>query len=343
MKITIKPVNLDYKAELLKIVAKEDIRLIGIDYYRNHMPTGINQHTTIVEGKIEKEGEVVVDFKVFKKLPLKQELTLELVGTELHITSPTFNYKLPIQDFEIPIWEVKSQESILTIDAKELNKMIKEVIYAWNKEEASYPGVLFEFDEVFSVVATDGKQLAVRRSNLKPKYKFNANVCPITLKMLKNFKGKVDIFVDENMEFYFIAFVNGNVKVIGVLEGKDFPRYKAVIPDEYVISFKVKRKELLEAIEKINEFPHTRYGDIVFWEIREEELELKNNNVSITLKKSKTPTMNIAFNSKFLEKMLSSIDTEEIEISLSERDLVSVLKISFDNFLYLLMPVRIND
>lgn len=338
MKITIKPVNLDYKAELLKIVAKEDIRLIGMDYYRNHMPTGINQHTTIVEGKIEEEGETVVDFKVFKKLPLKQELTLELVGTELHITSPTFNYKLPIQDFEIPIWEVKSQESILTIDAKELNKMIKEVIYAWNKEEASYPGVLFEFDEVFSVVATDGAQLAARRSNLKPKYKFNANVCPITLKMLKNFKGKVDIFVDDN----FIAFVNGNVKVIGVLEFTDFPIYKAVIPDEYVISFKVKRKELLEAMEKINVFPHTRYVDIVFWEIREEELELKNNNVSITLKKSKTPTMNTAFNSKFLEKMLSSIDTEEIEISLSEWAL-SVLKISFDNFLYLLMPVRIND
>lgn len=339
MKITIKPVNLDYKAELLKIVAKEDIRLIGMDYYRNHMPTSINQHITIVEGKIEKEGEVVVDFKVFKKLPLKQELTLELVGTELHITSPTFNYKLPIQDFEIPIWEVKSQESILTIDAKELNKMIKEVIYAWNKEETSYPGVLFEFDEVFSVVATDGAQLAVRRSNLKPKYKFNANVCPITLKMLKNFKGKVDIFVDDN----FIAFVNGNVEVIGVLEFTDFPIYKAVIPDEYVISFKVKRKELLEAIEKINEFPHTRYADIVFWEIREEELELKNNNVSITLKKSKTPTMNTAFDSKFLEKMLSSIDTEEIEISLSEWDDLGVLKISFDNFLYLLMPVRIND
>jgi DNA polymerase-3 subunit beta len=341
MKITIKPVNLDYKAEMLKIVAKEDIRLIGMDYYRYHMPTSINQHTTIVEGKIEKEGEAVVDFEVFKKLPLKQELTLELVGTELHITSPTFNFKLPIryQDFEIPIWEVKSQESILTIDAKELNKMIKEVIYAWNKKEASYPGVLFEFDEVFSVAATDGKQLAVRRSNLKPKYKFKANVCPITLKMLKNFKGKVDIFVDDN----FIAFVNGNVKVIGVLEFTDFPIYKAVIPDEYVISFKVKRKELLEAIEKINEFPHTRYEDIVFWEIREEELELKNNNVSITLKKSKTPTTNTVFNSKFLEKMLSSIDTEEIEISLSEWDFGCVLKISFDNFLYLLMPVRIND
>ena len=43
MKITIKPVNLDYKAELLKIVAKEDIRLIGMDYYSK---TGINQHTT---------------------------------------------------------------------------------------------------------------------------------------------------------------------------------------------------------------------------------------------------------------------------------------------------------
>jgi DNA polymerase-3 subunit beta len=323
-----------------------------------------NEFKAFINCEVFSEGSVIIPSKELFKIVSKidyPEIQLELEENKLIINSLGFKAELTtISEGEYPELEFGDFEDSIVLNSEDFENAINYVVYASSYPEDSNPvfaGILFEIeDNKINFVATDGSQLAFYSLNYKgnktkgDSYKLIVPVKSLNA-VIKELNQEVSIGFNQNSISFSYDTEYGKIVINSKLIEGNFPEYKEVIPSKFKTSFNISRKPFLNAIKRVSLLSKSKeLSGVVIFDISKNKLviesiesEIGKAKEELVISNFKGEPLNIAFNSKFLEDMLNKIKEDELKLSFIDSD--SPLKCEVENkeeFLYLLMPVRIS-
>jgi DNA polymerase-3 subunit beta len=323
-----------------------------------------NEFKAFINCEVFSEGSVIIPSKELFKIVSKidyPEIQLELEENKLIINSLGFKAELTtISEGEYPELEFGDFEDSIVLANEDFENAINYVVYASSYPEDSNPvfaGILFEMeDNKINFVATDGSQLAFYSLNYKGSKTKGANyklIVPVKSlnAVIKELNQEVSIGFNQNSISFSYDTEYGKIVINSKLIEGNFPEYKEVIPSKFKTSFNVSKKPFLNAIKRVSLLSKSKeLSGVVIFDISKNKLviesiesEIGKAKEELVISNFKGEPLNIAFNSKFLEDMLNKIKEDELKLSFIDSD--SPLKCEVENkeeFLYLLMPVRIS-
>ena len=323
-----------------------------------------NEFKAFINCEVFSEGSVIIPSKELFKIVSKidyPEIQLELEENKLIINSLGFKAELTtISEGEYPELEFGDFEDTIVLNSEDFENAINYVVYANSYPEDSNPvfaGILFEIeDNKMNFVATDGSQLAFYSLNYKSSKTKGANyklIVPVKSlnAVIKELNQEVSIGFNQNSISFSYDTEYGKIVINSKLIEGNFPEYKEVIPSKFKTSFNVSKKPFLNAIKRVSLLSKSKeLSGVVIFDISKNKLviesiesEIGKAKEELVISNFKGEPLNIAFNSKFLEDMLNKIKEDELKLSFIDND--SPLKCEVENkeeFLYLLMPVRIS-
>jgi DNA polymerase-3 subunit beta len=323
-----------------------------------------NEFKAFINCEVFSEGSVIIPskelFKIISKIDYP-EIQLELEENKLIINSLGFKAELTtISEGEYPEIDFGDFEDSIVLNSEDFENAINHVVYASSYPEDSNPvfaGVLFEIeDNKINFVATDGSQLAFYSLNYKSSKTKEVNyklIVPVKSlnAVIKELDQEVSIGFNQNSISFSYDTEYGKIVINSKLIEGNFPEYKEVIPSKFKTSFNISRKPFLNAIKRVSLLSKSKeLSGVVIFDISKNKLviesiesEIGKAKEELIISNFKGEPLNIAFNSKFLEDMLNKVKEDELKLSFIDSD--SPLKCELENkeeFLYLLMPVRIS-
>lgn len=253
---------------------------------------------------------------------------------------------------ELP--SVDRQKSV-KIPQKTMKEMIEQTIFAVSDNEARpvYTGALFEIGEgKLTIVSVDGYRLAMRKENIESdgdkSFSFIAPGAALQdlEKMCDDSDDPVAIILGaKNISFS----VGGYVLITRRLEG-EFLDYKKAIPTEYTYHIKVKRSDILSAVDRVSLIIDDRIKNplrCVFGDGRVNMycVTALGKGEDICEYKGDGGNLEIGFNNRYLLDALKAAPAEELALGLSSGSspCVIVPTDGSDKFLYMILPVRLRS
>ena len=318
--------------------------------------------TTSLSAKIEKDGEISVPSKILvdlvNNLP-KETLNLEAQKEKLEITTNSFSTKvLGMDSSDFPkVPKSVDKNKALILEGKDFSEALKKVLFSASSDETRpiLTGILFDIsDGKLTLVSTDGFRLSrviLKSKILNPKSSF---ILPknILNEIVKLDNEQISIEIQEK-EKQVVFEVEDTIISSRLIEG-DFPDYEKIIPKTSTISIEVDKEDLLRAVKLAAPFARDN-SNIVKLGIGKGELVVSAESSSggsqetrldlridtTSPEASKGEDFEVAFNYKFLEDFLGSVEGEEVRIELTSTDKAGVfLDPKDENYLHLIMPVR---
>ena len=259
---------------------------------------------------------------------------------------------------EFPESPVIDGGNAFTVNSYILADAISKTIFATGNDELRpvMAGVYLEMsDDKTSFVATDAHKLVrYTRTDIKSEGLSSIILPTKPLHQIKNILGsqEVDVKIEYNAKNAFFAF--GNVTLIcKLIEGK-YPNYTAVIPLDNPNKLQIERAPLLNAIKRVSIYANQSTHQIRF-KITGKELVLSAEDIDYSNEARERLNCNfegddleIGFNSKFMQEMLSNITSKEIIIEMSQPNRAGlILPVENENenedILMLVMPVMLNN
>lgn len=302
------------------------------------------------------EGETVVPGKIFteymKKLEEETDIEFTLENDKLKITySSSQGFIQTLNASEFPIINKDIKEKSFNIKQKDFKELIAKSAFACSTEEARpvLRGCLLEIeDKKISSIALDGVRLAICRKDVVCDSENIRIIVPQrTLNEITHILDKdedvLTVIIQKNS---MLVEVDNTIIVSRLLEG-EFINYKLFIKDEYKSLVRVNKTQLINEIERATVVV-TDVKKIVRFDIKENYLTVSANsevgnmsgNITINLEGN---DLGIAFNSKFIMDALKAIDDENVYLYFNSRIDPCIIKpYSGDDYLYLILPLRIN-
>ena len=289
--------------------------------------------TTRAMADVKAEAALTVPAKrlleLVRKLP-KEELRLEAKDLTLNVGSKTGRFKfLCIRPEEFPARVNVAPDSTLTIDARQLERMIKRTIYAVSTDETrpALNGALLQIAEgEIRLVATDGHRLA--RATLKHpgavKGALKGDVI-IPLKALTHLhrlvaetEDPVHVELSRNHARFTVGKTSLTTKLI---EGP-FPNYEQVLPKNNNKHLNVKCQELAAALDRVSVFSDNLTRQVKF--------AIARNKLTLIVQtpdqgeatedldvRYDAEDLEIGYNAGYLLDILRTIDSDEVTIQLN--------------------------
>ncbi len=301
--------------------------------------------------------KLLESLKTFPDIPLVFSIDTKTYGIE--ISAGEGKYKLSGQNGEefpqIPILE---DATVVEINSDVIATAIAKTLFASGNDELR-PVMLGVFCELtpddITFVATDAHKLArYRRTDVKAENSASFILPKKPLNQLKNTLSNKDIPVkiEYNQRNAFFSFENIEL-VCRLIDGK-YPNYEAVIPKENPNKLIIDRISFLNAIRRVAIFANQSTHQVRL-KISGQELYISAEDIDYSNEARERlacsydgEAMEIGFNSKFLQEMLSNIDSEMITIEMSQPNRAGIL-VPVDNenkseeILMLVMPVMLNQ
>jgi DNA polymerase III subunit beta len=316
--------------------------------------TDLESYTvTSCTANVEMTGDCVVSLKVLMDVlrdSRDEKVDVEVVGNEMVIRGQKSTIKLftmPVEDFpnvpvvDIPVLEEMEREIVIP--------SIQKVARAASKDEKrpTLLGILLEIEEDgIKMVSTDSYRLAIR--TLKEGFVVKETgqyIVPSSA--LANFariagrKGKINMYRDENRGQVRFDVGESNY-IIRLIEGK-FPKYGQFIPEKLEKSVEVDKEEMLGALKRASLISSTIKMNISSEgiNITSESREIGEGRESVAVDYV-GEEMEIAFNGRFLEDGVQSIDGEKVEMGITEPLKPGIIKEKgMEGFMYIIMPIRL--
>lgn len=310
----------------LPILSNVLIEVIGNDLRLTATDLDIGICATIPVSVMQ-EGSITVParkfFDIVKALPDGSEVSISIKKNNfVTIKSGKAQFKiigLPKEEFpQLPVF--KDRDSI-SIEQKSLREMLNLTDFAMSKDDTRYVlnGILLIVKgDTVSVVATDGRRLAVINKKLDQKTQVDREVI-IPLKTVQEIKkmlgedGEVQIKFSDNQ----VQFLLPSSFVLSRLIEGEYPNYQKVIPTKSSKEIKVSREDFLSATRRASIFT-----------------DQDSMAIRLSIKKKK---MMISKNTPYLGEAKEELDIDytgpdELEIGFNPRYLIDVLKsLSDDN------------
>ena len=302
-------------------------------------------------GKITAPARKLSD--LCRLMPDLAEIHFFLDGDNLKIETESGKYNLstlPSEDF--PVFETEDTQSQINISSQNLKNLITKTSFAMgNQDWRHYLNGLYMMidDKVITTVATDAHRLAMATSSLNEAS--SESTSGIVPRKSINEIGKLVGDESENVviqlgQTSIAANVSGTTFVSKLIEGK-FPDYEQVIPSGESSLLVVDRKNFSESLSRVSVLSSEKYKgvriitkkDSLNISANNPEKEQGEENLSC---KYQGEEIDIAFNVNYLQEILSTIDSEKIEINFfgSEKSCL-ITDPNSENLKYVVMPLLI--
>lgn len=314
--------------------------------------------------KAEEEGHIAIPAKIlldalktFPETPTAFTINTSTFGIE--ISAGEGKYKLSGHDAEeYPNLAALADPELVKMDAGLLAEAIQKTLFATGNDELRpvMSGVFCQFsDEDLTFVATDAHKLVrYRRSDSKADGSASFILAKKPLNQLKGLLARSEEEVSLEFDEKNARFAFGNVQMIcRLIEGR-YPDYESVIPKENPNVLTVDRMSFLNAIRRVSIFANQSTHQVRL-RISGKELVLSAEDIDFSNEARERLTcdyegtdMEIGFSSRFLQDMLSNLQTEQIRIEMSEPNRAGIIR-PVDNpneeedILMLVMPVMLNQ
>ena len=275
-------------------------------------------------GKITAPARKLSD--LCRLMPDLAEIHFFLDGDNLKIETESGKYNLstlPSEDF--PVFETEDTQSQINISSQNLKNLITKTSFAMgNQDWRHYLNGLYMMidDKVITTVATDAHRLAMATSSLNEAS--SESTSGIVPRKSINEIGKLVGDESENIviqlgQTSIAANVSGTTFVSKLIEGK-FPDYEQVIPSGESSLLVVDRKNFSESLSRVSVLSSEKYKgvriitkkDSLNISANNPEKEQGEENLSCEYQGEE---IDIAFNVNYLQEILSTIDSEKIEIN----------------------------
>ena len=302
-------------------------------------------------GKITAPARKLSD--LCRLMPDLAEIHFYLDGDNLKIETESGKYNLstlPSEDF--PVFEIEDTQSQINISSQNLKNLITKTSFAMgNQDWRHYLNGLYMMidDKVITTVATDAHRLAMATSSLNEAS--SESTSGIVPRKSINEIGKLVGDESENVviqlgQTSIAANLSGTTFVSKLIEGK-FPDYEQVIPSGESSLLVVDRKNFSESLSRVSVLSSEKYKgvriitkkDSLNISANNPEKEQGEENLSCEYQGEE---IDIAFNVNYLQEILSTIDSEKIEINFfgSEKSCL-ITDPNSENLKYVVMPLLI--
>ncbi len=319
----------------------------------NDMDMGIE---TMIEGKIEEEGIIALEARIFleiiRKLP-ESDVVIETDSsfkTKITCEKAKFNIVGKSGD-DFSYLPVVEKEDSIVLSQFTLKEVVRQTIFSISDNENNklMTGELFEIkgDEL-QVVSSDGHRISIRRVQLREYYAQRKVIVPgKTLnEVSKILSGDADsdiilYFTSKHIVFEF----DKTIVVSRLIEGEYF-RIAQMLSSDYETKVRINKKEMLNCIDRATLL--SREGDKkpIIINITDGNMELKINSVFGSMNEDidivkQGKDLVIGFNPKFLIDALRVIDDEEVDLYMVNPKAPCFIKNEEENYIYLILPVSL--
>ncbi|UII27224.1 DNA polymerase III subunit beta [Fulvivirga maritima] len=318
---------------------------------------------TEIEVESKESGNIAVPAKILletlKNLP-EQPVTFSIDEDtySVEISSDNGRYKLAGENAtDFPKVPTVSDDFSVDMSTEVLSSAINNTIFATSNDELrpAMTGVYMNLtDTNTTFVSTDGHRLIrYRRVDVASD---NGNAIIIPRKALNLLKSTLpsentNVSVEFNVSNAFFRF--NNIRMICRLIDERFPDYENVIPVDNNNTMFIDRSELLSSLKRIaiyaNKTTHQVRLKITGSELQisAEDLDFANEANERLSCEHDGEDIEIGFNAKFLIEMLNNVDSDKVELRLSEPNKAGLLiptdKSDNEDILMLVMPVMLNN
>lgn len=317
---------------------------------------------TKYKAKIIKEGRIVVDakkvYEIIKEMPegeirmVKKDSGWAEISCEGKIV---FNLAGQAEE-EFPPIEIDSKIKFLEINAKSINELIRNTVYASSNDETreTLQGVLLEKKKKgLRMVATDGHRLAladrtfsdneelIMKGSVVIPQKGAREIKRLIEEMEK--EEKIKIGLGEKS----VVVVGGEeTMVVRLIEG-EFPNYKKVIPNDNKNRMVVKTKELIESLRRVSLVTEEDTRAVRFV-VKSGELTILSKKIGLGDAREerkvdyKGEDMEIGLNGRYLLDILNVMGGDEVVLEMMDEKTPILIKgEGKDHTIAVIMPMML--
>ncbi|MEN9521952.1 MAG: hypothetical protein RL065_329 [Bacteroidota bacterium] len=310
------------------------------------------------KGKIALPNKLLLDIlKTFSEQPLT--FSFEEKSHAVEISSDYGKYKLTGFDGEeYPSMPETKDMTTLSVSTSGLARAISKTIFATGADELRpvMSGVFCQLSkDNITFVATDAHKLVRYIRKDFSSSKEAAFILPRKpLNLLKTTLNEAGEMVDFSFNDKNASFDLGHTTLIcRMIEGK-YPNYQAVIPTDNPNRLTIEKGSLHSSVRRVSIFSNKSTHQVRFkiagseLQISAEDIDYNNEAIERLGCTYSGEDLEIGFNARFLNEMLSNIDAQEINIEMSAPNRAGIITptISDDNqedLLMLVMPVMLNN
>ncbi|MFO1503285.1 MAG: DNA polymerase III subunit beta [Steroidobacteraceae bacterium] len=310
------------------------------------------------EVSVGQAGEITVPgrklLEIAKALPDKSSVTVSLDGERLKVVAGRSRFTLStLSAAEFPVVESVSAQQTLTLPQAELGRLIAKTHFSMAQQDVRYylNGTLLETDgKLLRTVATDGHRLAIAEAQLATAGKsVNAQqvIVPrkgiLELQRILGSEGDVEITIGSN----HIRLQIGDIRFTSKLIDGKFPDYGRVIPASPSKAVVIERDSFRAALQRTAILSNEKYRGVrvslaknsLKLQAHNPEQEEAQDEVEIDYKGDE---MEIGFNVTYLLDALTAIDTETVELGLTDANSSCLIRSpGTTQSRYVVMPMRL--
>lgn len=316
-----------------------------------------------VGADVKKSGELTVPSKVITELVNNLSGgSIELSAEKERMSIKSSNFSSVISGMnasDFPSVPTELGKKVYTINPEDLKKCLDKVLFSASVDETRpvLTGILVLFeDKSISFVSTDGFRLSRKVFKGKNAYKGVSKL--IIPKNSFNELSRLVSAGDDIQFSYFekegqIVFSVGDIVFSSRLIEGEFPNFEQIIPKERNIKVRLDKEEFLRAVKLSGVFAKESANTVRlkigkdFLDVRSESTQYGEQDAQVDAKvEIKSPggkDFVIAFNFRFIEEFLNSVEGEEVQIEFSGANAPGVFTDPTDKeYLHLIMPVKLS-
>lgn len=304
----------------------------------------------LMEGETVVVGKYFVDFT--RKLESEQVELSRLYDGQLQIKYGESESELQVFPEEsFPKFNVEEENNFFSLSKLEFKEIVDKTVFAVSTDESRpvLKGCLFEIENnLLNIVALDGFRMVVIKKEINASGNFKAIIPARALleisRLIEKDEGDLKVYIENNSLY---VEIEDTILRSRLIEG-EYVKYNHILPTSFENIVTVNKDALLRSIERAEIVVKEDKYNVIKFDIKENLMTVSSKsqvgyvteNVNINLNGK---DMSIAFNAKYLTDYLKICGEEFININLNSNiDSCIFTPVGNENYLYLVLPVRIN-
>jgi DNA polymerase III subunit beta len=307
-----------------------------------------------LDAQVADEGTVIVPGRLLldiaRSLP-DSDVTIEHKPEEamVVVTAGTANYRLHTYSAEdFPRLPEIDTDLLHAIDREALVETIARVGRSASRDESRpvLTGILVRFEPGKIVMAaTDSYRLAVKETPVEGTLPELEAIIPArALQELTRIAGSADEVQLGMQENHVVFGADGTWLTTRRIDGQ-FPNYRQLLPEQFEYELLLPREELLEVVRRVSLMAQRNSPIRIRFAEGEATVSAITQDVGEARESLPAPytgePMEIGFNAEFLRDGLDSVDSDSITFKLISPLRPAVLEGEADDYVYLIMPIRL--
>ena len=308
----------------------------------------------VIPVETQEIGAITIPAKRFsdiiKELPLDNVNVATKKNNQVNITTDLCEFKIMgLAREEFPKLPEFKDKEVIKIEQLVLKKMLALTSFAVSFDETRYilNGILLKINKnVLTLVSTDGKRLAVIEKKLGQSLEKDIYIIvPIKTvhELNRNLKddGDVSLILGNNQ----VLFDLGIVIIISRLIEGEFPNYRQVVPPVSENKVGIDREKFLLAVRRAALLSTPDYQAVKL-EVFKNKLVVSKSTPDVGESREEVAVayqgkeLIIGFNPGYLIDVLKNLDTDIVELELTDSEKPGVIRIN--DYVYIVLPMRLN-